>query len=131
MGRKDIFRVHEFFNYYIENEIDVEANHLSAARGLLEQYSEEEYGGSPAKAVLESGCEMGRVAPVTEMTLYEAYDQLLKEQETELNAPSYLRSRGDSDPDRHLRESADHVERFLRNEHGYDYDDIFEAVAAI
>jgi hypothetical protein len=131
VGREDIFRLHEFFKYYTDNEIDVEADHLSAARMMLEQYSEEEYGGSPAKAVLESGCEMGRVAPVTEMTLYEAYEQLLKEQETELNAPSYLRSRGDSDPDRHLRESADHVERFLRNKHGYDYDDIFEPVAAI
>jgi hypothetical protein len=54
-----------------------------------------------------------------------------RQRETELNAPSYLRSRGDSDPDIHLRESADHLERFLRSEHGYNYDDIFGAVAAI
>nr|EGQ40160.1 MAG: hypothetical protein J07AB56_08880 [Candidatus Nanosalinarum sp. J07AB56] len=98
---------------------------------MLEYYSEENRGLSPTEAVLDSGSVAGTVAPVTNMSMCDAYEHLLKEQETELNAPSYLHSRQEARPDRHLRRAADRVEWFLRDERGRDYDDIFEPVAAI
>lgn len=41
MGRKEIFRVHEFFTH-LEDETNIETDQISAAREMLEQYSEEE-----------------------------------------------------------------------------------------